>query len=719
MTNRRSDSGIGEARGYHPRGRTVRERPGRGGDPFRSALQIFDPRPAGGTGGGRPPKQPVRPSPRQSARPAARQPAGTARQSAGTAGQPAGAARKAAGTARKAAGAGRPAAAAAPRHRPAARPHRPPRTAAPSRPARPPRLASPRRRLRLATVLALSLFAVLALRLVELQLTEGPAYAATGLQDRLQTVTLPAARGAIFDRNGAVLAHSVEARFVYADPELVVEPTEVASALQPLLGIPASELAKQMQPAAREDGSQSRFEWLARGVDIATGDAIEALNLPGIGVDRDERRIVPGNDLAANLIGFTGTDLAGLEGLEGLEAAYDDTLRGVDGERTYESGQGASLDRPIPGGYQVEQPPQPGSDLRLAVDMDLQYEVQRVLAERLRAANATFGAAVVLDARTGDVLAQASYPTYNAADPQSVPEQVRVDASTATVFDPGSAHKPLVFGAALEEGVIRPGQSITVGPSIRKGDVTFTDTTPQAEGTELSLPAVLAFSSNVGTIKIADLLGSEKLYAYQRAFGLGEATGVGMPGEATGGLLAPEDWYGSSAGSVPIGHSVDVTTLQMAAAYGAIANDGVWVQPQLVEAVLGPDGTEQPAADPATRRVLSPENAAYLRELMEAVVTAPGATGLAAALDDYRVAGKTGTGKLVVDGAYAPGEVASFVGLAPAEDPRYVIAVAAHTPGGGGGEVTAPAFREMMGFTLHHYQVPPASTEPPTFELYP
>jgi cell division protein FtsI (penicillin-binding protein 3) len=570
--------------------------------------------------------------------------------------------------------------------------------------------------LRLATVLALSLFAVLGLRLVELQLTDGPAYAATGLQNRLQTTTLPAARGAIVDRNGAVLAHSVEARFVYADPGLVVDPVEAAAELQPLLGIPASELAGRMRPATRPDGRPSRFEWLARGVDIATGDEIVALNLPGIGVDRDERRIVPGNDLAANLIGFTGDDLAGLEG---LEAAYDGLLRGVDGRRTYESGQGASLDREIPGGYRVETPPQPGSDLRLTVDMDLQYEVQRVLAERLRAAEASFAAAVVLDARTGEVLAQASYPGYNAADPQSVPAAVRVDAATATVYDPGSAHKPLVLGAALEEGVITPGQTITVGPSIRKGDATFSDTTPHAAGTELTLPAVLAFSSNVGTIQIADQLGKEQLYAYQRAFGLGEATGVGVPGEAAGALLAPEDWYDSSYGSVPIGHSVDVTTLQLAAAYGAIANDGVWVQPRLVQAVVAPDGTEQPPAEPATRRVLSPENAGYLRELLEAVVTAPGATGRAAALADHRVAGKTGTGLLVVDGQYAPGQVASFIGMAPAERPRYVIAVAAHTPHGGGGQVAAPAFREMMEFTLNHYRVPPATTGPPVFTLYP
>jgi cell division protein FtsI (penicillin-binding protein 3) len=577
-------------------------------------------------------------------------------------------------------------------------------------------LANATQRLRLATALALALFAVIGMRLVEMQLTDGPAYAASGLQDRLQTVTLPAARGAIYDRAGAVLAHSVEARFVYADPELVVDPQRTAVELQPLLGVPASELAELMRQQVLQDGSPARFVWLARGVDTAVAEQIIALNLPGIGVEQDERRLVPGNDLAANLIGFTGTDLVGLEG---LEAQFDDVLRGVDGMRTYESGQGASLDREIPGGYRVETAPRPGSDLRLTIDMDLQYEVQRALAEQLRAAEATFGAAVVLDPRTGEVLAQASYPTYNAADPASVPDTSRVDAASSIVFDPGSAHKPLVFGAALQEGVIAPGDTLVVDPTITKGDQVFADAIPHPPGTELTLPAIVAFSSNVGTIMVADALGSDKLYEYQQAFGLGTPTGLGLPGEAAGALLAPEQWYGSSYGSVPIGHSVDVTALQLVAAYGAIANDGVWVQPQLVQAVVAPDGVETLANDPASRRVLSAGNAAYLRELLEAVVTVPGGTGQAAAVPDYRVAGKTGTGKLVVDGEYAAGDVATFVGMAPADHPRYVIAVVAHTPRGGGGEVAGPAFREMMGFTLSHYRVPPATGEPPEYRLYP
>lgn len=586
----------------------------------------------------------------------------------------------------------------------------------PRRATKPPKLANGKQRLRLATALALTMFGVLGLRLVELQLTDGPAYAASGLQNRLQTVTLPAARGAIYDREGSVLAHSVEARFVYADPVLVDDPDRVAAALQPLLGISASELADRMRPPPRQDGSPSRFEWLARGVDIAVADQIMALNLPGIGVDKDERRIVPGNDLAANLIGFTGADLTGLEG---LEAHYDDVLRGRDGERTYEGGQGVSHAREIPGGYREETPPEPGSDLWLTIDMDLQYEVQRILAEHLRAAGATFGAAVVLDPRSGEVLAQASYPGYNAADPLTAPAAERVDAATAIVFDPGSVHKPLVLGAALEEGVIERGDSLVIDPTISKGDQIFQDVIWHPPGTALTLPAILAYSSNVGTITIADRLGSDKLYEYQQAFGLGAPTGVGLPHEAAGALLPPQQWYGSSYGSVPIGHSVDVTALQLAAAYGAIANDGVWVQPRLVQAVVAPDGQESRGDDPASRRVLSAGNAAYLRELLEAVVAVPGGTGQAAAVPDYRVGGKTGTGKLVVDGQYADGDVATFVGMAPVDHPRYVIAVAAYTPAGGGGEIASPAFSDMMAYTLSHYRIPPAADEPPSFRLYP
>jgi cell division protein FtsI (penicillin-binding protein 3) len=260
---------------------------------------------------------------------------------------------------------------------------------------------------------------------------------------------------------------------------------------------------------------------------------------------------------------------------------------------------------------------------------------------------------------------------------------------------------------------------VLVPPSIRKGDTPFSDTHPHSKPTEMTLPGILAWSSNLGTITIADRLGAAKLYEYQRRFGFGEPTGIGLPGEAAGLVQPPANWSEPSYGSIPIGMGVSVTPIQMASVYATIANGGVWVQPHLVKATIAPDGSATPAEAPAARRVISAENAAALRTMLEAVVTVPGATGLSAAVDGYRVAGKTGTGKIVRDGQYAAGEVASFIGIAPADAPRYVVAVFAHTPGGNGGVVAGPAFKEIMGLTLRHYRVPPTGTRPPEFHVYP
>lgn len=691
---------ISEARAYSPRARTVREAPElrargsaarqarsraaeRSRDPFRPALQVLD-------GGRASPARGVRSEVRV---------VGAARRTGKRHG-----ADVAGPAVRRGGGGGGN----------TGRPRRPARRSV--RPPRPPRLADPRRRLRLATALTLVLFATIAIRLVALQVVDAPAYADGGLADRLRTVTIPAPRGAIYDRTGAALALSVEARYVYADPELVEDPEATAAVLSPLLGIPRSELVEKMAKRTRPDGRSSRFEWLARGVEIETAEKIMALDLPGIGVRRDERREVPGRDLAANVIGFVGD---GMVGLEGIEARYDEVLRGVDGERQFEIGRG-KLAKEIPGGYHRETPAKPGSSLVLTIDRDLQYAVQRTLGELMERTGGSKAAAVVLDVRTGEVLAQASHPTYNAADPINPDTEPtdREDVATSFVVDPGSVHKAIVFGAALEEGVITPDMTMPVPSTIRKGDTTFADTHP-ANGRTMTLAGMLAYSSNVGTIKIADALGADKLYEYQLKFGLGQPTGVGLPGEASGRVLKPEEWSGSSYGSVPIGHSVDVTPLQMAAAYAAIANDGTWVQPHLVKEIITPDNRSTPAPAPTTRQVISPENAAALRLMLEAVTTVPDATGLKAAIPGYRVAGKTGTGKRIVNGKYVPGEVASFIGMAPADKPRFVVAVFAHTPRGGGGDVAAPAFRSMMEFTLRHFRVPPTTTEPPDFVVFP
>jgi cell division protein FtsI (penicillin-binding protein 3) len=611
----------------------------------------------------------------------------------------------------------RPGKAAPPPRRPADR--RP----APAVPAEPPKLASSARRLRLGTVLALALFATIGVRLVVLQVVESPESARSLIeqrQNRLTEVVLPAPRGSILDRSGAVLAHSVEARYVYADPELVQNPAAAATKLSPLLGVAPSKLIGLMAKKKRPGGGTSRFEYLARGVDVFVAQRIDALNLAGIRTGRDERRDVPGADLAANLIGFTGEDHTGLEG---LEARYDELLRGTDGERVFEIGNpnspGAKLAKEIPGGYHRLTPAQPGTSLQLTIDRDLQFEVQRILSERMEQVSATVGGAVVLDVRTGEVLVQASYPAYNAQQPFDSKPVDREDVATSVITDPGSTHKAFIFGAALEEGIITPGSTLKIGPGLKRGGYTFADTHRQKRGTTMTMAGLLAYSSNVGTILLADKLGKQRVYEYQQKFGLGRATGEGMPGEAEGRLLAPDEWSGSASGSIPIGHSVDATLIQMAAAYASIANDGRWVQPHLVKATIPHEGEPVPAAAPATHRVLRPEVAAQLRTLMEAVVDTKGGTGTQARVDGWRIAGKTGTGKRLIDGRYTKHNAGSFIGMAPADNPRYVIAVSADVPTGTGGDVAAPAFSDMMKATLLHYRVPPSATAAPKFKLYP
>ena len=579
-----------------------------------------------------------------------------------------------------------------------------------------PKPANSAARLRQATALVLALFVVLGVRLVVFQFTDAPTYAAEGLRDRLRPVVLPAPRGSIVDRNGAVLAGSAEARYVFADPSRVEDPLATAEALSPVLGVPVSQLLPKLVPHRREDGTEVLFEYLARGVSVATGERVRALGLRGIGVDRDETRVVPGHDLAANIVGFTGHDL---QGLAGLEAAYDELLRGVNGRRSFEVGQQeVNLDHEIPSGYREEIPAKPGRSLQLTIDRDLQFEVQRILGEAMTQAGAWVGAAVVLDVRTGEILAQASYPFYDAANPLAFDEENWRDAATGWTVEPGSVHKPIVLAACLEEGLVSPTDTIALPNEITKGQTTFRDVYWHPPMARFTLPGLLAWSSNVGTIMLADRLGADKLYEYQRAFGLGESTATGLPGESAGLVQPPENWAADAYGSVPIGHAVSVTPLQMAAVYAAIANGGVYVKPHLIKAIIDPDGTVTPTAPPESRRVVSAETATALRSMLEAVVTAPDATGRTAAIDDYRVAGKTGTGRVIVDGAPGPGEVGSFIGMAPADAPRYVVAVFAHTPGGGGGVVAGPAFAKIMEQTLLHYRVAPTGSQPPEFTIY-
>ena len=573
------------------------------------------------------------------------------------------------------------------------------------------RFGNPHRRLRAGTAVLLLLLCAVAGRILQIQTVDARAWAAQAEQDRLYKVVLEAPRGSILDRSGATLAQSLSARTITADPSLVKNPAGTAAKLAPLLGVPAGELEAKLARKKYKDGKTIRFVYLARRLDPQVGEAVKELDLAGILQEEEERRDVPGKTLAANIIGFTGIDGSGLAG---MESRYDDVLAGKDGVHQYEVGRDGAA---IPGGVDLTTPAAPGRDLELTIDRDLQYEAQRILGSRMKAVKGLTGTAIVLDRRTAEVFALASYPSFDASDPGSSPVDARLDLATGAVVEPGSVHKAITIGAGLEAGVVKPNSVVPVAPSITKGGTTFRDTHAHSGTVGLTLQGILAQSSNVGTIEIADKLGPQRLYEFQRKFGLGAKTGVGLPGESSGIVQPPANWSGPAYGGVPIGLGVAVTPLQMASAYQAIANDGVRVEPRAVRGTIGPDGKLTPAAAPKSTRVLSAANAAALRVAMEGVATSEGTAPLAA-IPGYRVAGKTGTGQRVMDNRYLPGNVASFIGMAPADAPRFVVAVFVHTPAGVGGAIAGPVFHDLMSFALRHFDVPPTGSKAPAIRLY-
>lgn len=552
-------------------------------------------------------------------------------------------------------------------------------------------------RLRVGLVVMLALFVALTGRLVQLQGLDGTAYAAAAQSNRMQKVVLSADRGEIFDRNGNVLARTVKAVAVYADPGEVKDAYTESNALAPVLGMDASAVYTDLLKS-------TRFTYLERGADPSLGAKVSALNLPGIGTLPESRREVPGGNLAAAVLGFTNIDGVGLAG---IEQGYNSLLAGKDGSHEFELGPNGG---PLPDGFDHETPAKQGTGVELTLDQDVQYMAQQTLYARANDVGAYSASAVVMDAKTFQVLGMASFPTYNAADPGASAVGDRVNGAISDVVEPGSIHKAITIGAALQTGVVHGGSTVHIGTSITKGGKTFYDTHPH--GVEnITLQGILAQSSNIGTITVAGKLGAQRLYDYQRKFGLGSPTGIGLPSESGGIVQPPANWSGPAYGGIPIGLGVAVTPLQMACAYATIANDGVRMTPSIVKGTRAPDGTFQAAAAPKKVRVLSAQNAAIEREAMSAIATNEG-TGKKAAIPGYVIAGKTGTGERTDNGKYMQGNVASFIGMAPYRDPRYIVAVFVHAPDGVGGAVAAPVFHDLMSYVLRHYGVTPDGKQP-------
>ena len=484
---------------------------------------------------------------------------------------------------------------------------------------------------------------------------------------------------------------------VWADPRLVSDPQREADALAPVLGIDRDVVLRALTTPDKA------FVYLARQVDDATTQKVKDLKLDGIEFLSESKRFNPSGDLARSVLGSVNLDNLGRAG---LEQQFDSTLTGTPGELVLEQDPNG---RTIAEGEHHLTPAQPGDDLVLTLDTAMQFEVERALSDQIVKMGAKGGIAIVSNPKTGEILAMA---TMDRPDDKSAPVSSTNNKALTAAFEPGSASKVITMASALEEGVVQPTTTMVVPDHLKVADGMFSDHDPHPTET-MSLTDILANSSNIGTIMLGQKLGAERIDEYQRKFGFGSPTALNFPNESAGLMLKLKDWSGTSIGTIPIGQGVAVTALQMLEAYNVIANGGVYVDPKLVLATVGKDGTRHPTAPSSSHRVVSTQTAAEVRDMMEQVVIA--GTGTQAAIDGYTVAGKTGTArKPQPGGGYqdAAGNYhyeATFAGFVPAEDPQLSAIVVLDEPTATifASGASAPVFSRIASYALRRFHIPP------------
>ena len=549
------------------------------------------------------------------------------------------------------------------------------------------RLVNRRIRLFLATLTLV--FAGLVVRATWLQGVRAESLSSLGRTQHRENVTIPAGRGTIYDRKGVELALGERATTVYANPMQVAKPRAAAIAASRALGLDADRLYPTLADRSRG------FVYVARQADPAQASALQRLKLPGLGFYAEERRSYPQRSVAAQVLGYVGIDG---NGLAGLELQFDHELAGRPGKETLvKDPRGRVID------VQEEKAEVPGRDLYLTLDHSIQSNAEEVLRATVRKWGAKSASAVVLDPRTGSILAMAVQPGYDANRYPSAPRDLQRNRAVTDTYEPGSTYKLVTVAAALSEGLVSPSTRFTLPYTIEVADRVIHDA-EERDTVNYSVAQILAHSSNIGAITLAEMLGQTRLSRWISRFGFGHTTGVDFPGESPGIVLPPEKWSGSTIGNVPIGQGIAVTPVQMAAAYAAIANRGIWSRPHLVDHVAGGG---RPSLH--RHRMVSTRVAAEVMAMLKDVVAE--GTGQFAAIPGYQVAGKTGTAqKPDSDGGYATDRyVSSFVGIVPASRPRLVVLVTVDEPRGAiwGGVVAAPAFQQLARFDLQYLEVQP------------
>ncbi|MGB3830036.1 MAG: penicillin-binding protein 2 [Ornithinimicrobium sp.] len=580
-------------------------------------------------------------------------------------------------------------------------------------------IAHPQRRawvLLLGTLMVFSLFAA---QLVRLQGLDAASVSAAAVDDRLKEETVPAPRGTITDVHGTPMAFDVERKHITADPvnvELYRAKSEVpesqkgasgaARDIAQITGADAAELKKILT------STSGRFTYLVKDVSPRVWQDVDALGIPGIAAEDFHKRDYPLGEAPAPLIGWVG---AGDQPAGGLERTRNEQLTGTPGERAFELGGQGDI---ITTGTSADTPAVPGQDVRLSIDADLQWYAYGALEKRVKEAGGLSGYVTVMEAKTGRIMAAASYPSFDPSQPTQAADDMR-NLLVEDVYEPGSTSKLITAAAALEEGLVTAETPVVVPVRLPRAGRVFKDA-EEHPIEYLTFAGVLAKSSNMGTILYGEKLDDETLHSYLSKFGMGATTGLGLPGESTGVLPDAKDWGRSTKYTLMFGQGMSSTALQQIGVFQTIANGGVHIPPSVVMGSTDANGryTENPVAEGT--EVVSPETAQTVTDILEEVTTAEG-TAPMAAVEGYRVSGKTSTAsRYDNDLKRYSRTTASFVGFAPAEDPKYVVSVTVQRPTNisiYGGTISGPVFADVMRYVLQTNGVAPSQSAPDPVKL--
>ena len=568
-------------------------------------------------------------------------------------------------------------------------------------------------RIKILIIGVFMIFVLLALQLVRVQVIQASEYQSKAASEMEYTRTTPAPRGEITDTNGIAFARSVSAITIVVDQTQITDPARVANFVAPILGLPIAEVQENITGTRRysivlKNGRPALWDRLTEEIYNYNKDLTnEQLDKRIIGFfpERSFIREYPSGSLISSLVGFVRAD--GI-GATGLESSLNSVITGTDGRYSFANGYGAE----IPGSQREIVAAKAGTTVRLTIDRDVQWVAAKAIAEAVKTARAASGTVIVMDPRTGEIVAHATAPTFDPNYTKNVDLNLMRNPSVQDVYEPGSTGKVMTLAAALEEKTVAPTTVFSVPYKLKRGGSTFKDH-DRHPVQQLTTSGILAVSSNTGTIKIGETLSNDKLFSYLTKFGVGVKTGSGLPGESAGLMPKVKDWSGTTAPTVAFGQGYSVTAMQATSVFATIANNGVRVSPTVIAGTQDPSGHFTPAANRTTTRVVSEATARELSLMMESVVS-PTGTAPSAAIPGYRVAGKTGTAWRYNDktGGYS-GYTASFIGFAPADAPRYVINVTIQDPRNGyyGGLLCGPVFKKVMTFVLQTKHVAPTGTK--------